>query len=241
MSSVSDVPPSKKSDGIAGGILARSAQVGSVFLVQGLILFGAAGRLDWVWAWVFLGIYLVSVLINSLFLMRNSPETIAERGRASGAKDWDKIVSGWWSVFQFLIIPLVAGLDMRFGWSQDYPIGWQLAGALLFAAGLGLFSWAMITNAYFSTVVRIQSERGQSVCRSGPYRVVRHPGYTGTILQSIGMALLLGSPRALIPGLIAAALMVVRTFLEDRMLQTELPGYTDFVREVRYRLVPAIW
>jgi len=99
----------------------------------------------------------------------------------------------------------------------------------------------MITNVYFSTVVRIQSDRGHTVCRSGPYRFVRHPGYAGAILQSLGIPFLLGTFWALIPGLIAAALMVIRTALEDRLLQAELPGYLDFVRDVRYRLMPGVW
>jgi len=99
----------------------------------------------------------------------------------------------------------------------------------------------MIANAYFSTAVRIQSDRGQTVCRRGPYRFVRHPAYLGFTLQSVSTPVLLGSLCALIPGMAAAALMIISTSLEDRMLQVELPGYRDFVQEVRHRLVPGIW
>jgi protein-S-isoprenylcysteine O-methyltransferase Ste14 len=99
----------------------------------------------------------------------------------------------------------------------------------------------MIANAYFSTAVRIQSDRGQTVCRSGRYRFVRHPGYVGFTLQSLGTPLLLGSLWALIPGLMAAVLMVVRTSFEDPMLQAELPGYREYTQQVRYRLVPGVW
>jgi protein-S-isoprenylcysteine O-methyltransferase Ste14 len=109
------------------------------------------------------------------------------------------------------------------------------------AVGLGLGGWAMLANAYFSTAVRIQSDRGQTVCRSGPYRFVRHPGYVGFMLQSLGTPLLLGSSWALIPGITAVALMAIRTSWEDRMLQAELPGYPDYAQQVRYRLVPGIW
>ena len=99
----------------------------------------------------------------------------------------------------------------------------------------------MIANAYFSTAVRIQTDRGHTVCRTGPYRYVRHPGYLGFILQSIAVPILLGSLWALVPGIVAAALMVVRTALEDRTLQAELLGYQQYSREVRYRLIPGIW
>jgi len=170
-----------------------------------------------------------------------SPETIAERGQAKETKDWDKIMGGLWSLAQFLVLPLVVGLDMRFGWTRELGAAWHVAGAVVFAVGLGLFGWAMITNAYFSTAVRIQSDRGQTVCRNEPYRFVRHPGYAGALLQSLGIPFLLGSLWALIPGITAAALMIIRTSLEDRILQAELPGYRDFVQEVHYRLIPGIW
>ncbi len=226
---------------VAEGIAARLGQIVIVFVLEGAILFLAAGRLVWVWAWVFLAVYLISVLINSAFLLRTSPETIAERGKPGEMKDWDKIVSGLWSVAQFILLPLVAALDVRFGWTQGLSLAVHIAGTIAFAAGLGFFGWAMITNAYFSTTVHIQSERGHTVCRSGPYRFIRHPGYSGTILQSLGIPLLLGSWWALIAGVAAAAFIIIRTSLEDRTLQAELPGYKDFASEVRYRLVPGIW
>ena len=120
----------------------------------------------------------------------------AERGAKGDARS-DKWVGGAWSLIQFFALPLAAGLDVRYGWSGIVNLAVHLGGAILFAAGLALFSWAMITNAFFSTTAEIQSERGQTVCRSGPYRFVRHPGYTGTNLQSFGIALLLGSWWAL--------------------------------------------
>ena len=136
---------------------------------------------------------------------------------------------------------LVAGLDERFGWAGDLGVAWHVAGAVALAAGLELSSWAMIANAYFSTAVRIQDERGQRVVSSGPYWFVRHPGYVGLILEAIGVPLLLGSWWALIPGVAGAVCMAIRTSFEDRMLRAELPGYQDYAQRVRYRLVPGIW
>jgi len=226
---------------MAAGIATRAAQVGIMFVLQGVILFLSSGRLDWPWAWIFLGIYLLSMAVNSAFLLHTNPEIVAERGQAKLTRDWDKIISSLWALAQFLLIPLIAGLDFRFGWTAGFAVAAHIVGGTAFAAGLGLFGWAMITNAYFSTAVLIQSDRGQTVCKTGPYHIVRHPGYTGTLLQSLGMPLLLGSWWTLAPGVAAAILMTLRTWFEDRTLQAELAGYPDFVREVRYRLIPGIW
>ncbi|HEX8991381.1 MAG TPA: isoprenylcysteine carboxylmethyltransferase family protein [Anaerolineales bacterium] len=237
MTTTSRITPS----GNLSGILARALQIALVLLLQGALLFLVSGRFDWTWAWVVLGIYLVSISINASFMLRLSPDTVAERGTAQLTHNWDKILSALWALMQYLIIPVVAALDVRLLWSGHPALGWHVAGAVLLAAGLGIFGWAMITNAYFSTAVRIQSERGQTVCTSGPYRLVRHPGYGGALLQSIGIPLLLGSWWALIPGLLAAAFMTARTAFEDRLLQRELHGYSDYAHRVRYRLVPGIW
>jgi protein-S-isoprenylcysteine O-methyltransferase Ste14 len=230
-----------KKDELKQGITRRWVQVGGMFAFQAALLFLSAGRLDWVGAWAFLGLYLAGIAINAYWMMRYSPETVAERGKAAGMKDWDKVVGGLWAIMYFIAVLVVAGLDLRFGWTGPLPPGLPLAGGAVFVLGFALFSWAMIANAYFSTVARIQADRGQTVCTRGPYRAVRHPGYVGAILQSVGAPLLLGSLWALVPGMIAAFLMVARTVLEDRMLQKELPGYQDYARQVRYRLLPWLW
>ena len=241
MSTQPKVTITEKQAQIRSGIAARAAQVFFSLLFEGAILFLAAGHLDWTWAWVFLGINLATILVNSLFMLRGHRETMAERGRPKEQKKWDKVVSGLWAAGQYVLLPLIAGLNVRFGWGRDLHLAWHLAGAVLFTLGMGLFSWAMITNAFFSTAVRIQSERGHNVCRSGPYRIVRHPGYAGAVLQAFGAALLLGSSWALLPAILCTLMMILRTYFEDRTLQAELPGYMDFVKETRYRLIPGIW
>ena len=123
----------------------------------------------------------------------------------------------------------------------EIGIIWPGIGALLYALSLAVNGWAMITNAYFSTAVRIQNDRGQRVCRTGPYRYIRHPAYASIVMQSVSMAVLLGSLWALIPAMAAGILIVTRAALEDRMLQAELAGYKEYTEEVRYRLVPGIW
>jgi protein-S-isoprenylcysteine O-methyltransferase Ste14 len=241
MKSKAENPPANDRPNLIAGILSRFGAIVFMLALEAAILFLAAGRLDWIWAWIFIGINLAVVLVNGTILMRTNPEIVAERGRPKEVKDWDKAVSGLWALAQYLAIPLVAGLDARFGWTRGFGIAWNIGGAILFTAGMALFGWAMITNAYFSTAARIQSDRGQTVCRSGPYRFVRHPGYSGTVLQSMGTSFLLGSIWSLIPTAAAIACMVARTVLEDRMLQNELPGYRDFARDVPHRLVPGVW
>jgi protein-S-isoprenylcysteine O-methyltransferase Ste14 len=241
MSSESETPKPEHRPNLAADIAARVGTIAFFVVLQAVVLFLAAGRLDWTWAWVYLGICLLSIAINGMFLLRTSPETIAERGRPQATQNWDKVIGGLWALVLYLILPLVAGLDARYGWTGELSAVWNLAGAVVLAAGLELGGWAMIANAYFSTAVRIQSDRGQTVCSSGPYRFVRHPGYVGFILQSLGTPLLLGSWWALLPGLTAVALIVIRTILEDRLLQAELAGYPEYTRQVRYRLVPGVW
>ena len=227
---------------LRSGIAKRMSQVFITIAFQAAVLFLAAGRLAWLWAVVFLGLNLLGVCINAFFLLRHHPETVAERAEAKGMKDWDKIIGTLWSLMQFLFLLLVAGLDVRYGWTAPPPPLWvHLAGSVVFALGFALFSWAMITNAYFTAAVRIQTERRQTVCHTGPYRCVRHPGYVGAILQSLAVPFLLGSPWALLPGGMAALLMVIRTSFEDRTLHAELQGYADYARRVRYRLLPGIW
>jgi protein-S-isoprenylcysteine O-methyltransferase Ste14 len=232
----------EKRSNTAAGIAMRVGTIAFFMVLQAALLFGGAGRLDWSWAWVYFGISLATLAIGGAILLRTSPEMVAERGRPRGGmRGWDKVLSSVWLVAGFLALPLVAGLDARFGWTHALSASWHAAGAVALAVGYGLIMWAMRTNAYFSTVVRIQGERGHAVCSSGPYRCVRHPGYVGYTLLFLAMPILLGSYWALVPWLAGSISMVIRTALEDRMLHAELPGYQKYARKVRYRLVPGIW
>jgi protein-S-isoprenylcysteine O-methyltransferase Ste14 len=136
---------------------------------------------------------------------------------------------------------ILAGLDVRYGWTAQMPLTIQVIALVVSALGYALGTWAMVTNAYFSMIVRIQEDRDHAVVSDGPYRYVRHPGYTGTTTFELATPIMLGSLWALLPGVLAAALTVVRTALEDRTLQEELDGYRDYAQRVRYRLLPSIW
>jgi protein-S-isoprenylcysteine O-methyltransferase Ste14 len=231
----------KQDSNVTHGVVKRGLELVASMVLQGAMLFISAGRLDWVMGWVYIAIYLGVVGINSLVLIPRNPELIAERAQPKeNTKGWDKTISGLVGV-AFLGSLVIAGLDVRFKWSPEAAVAVLVAGTVLLVLGNVLFSWAMISNAFFSTLVRIQEDRSHTVATNGPYRFVRHPGYVGWILMSFGIPIMLGSLWAVIPGALSALLMVVRTALEDRTLQNELPGYKDYAAQVRYRLLPGVW
>jgi protein-S-isoprenylcysteine O-methyltransferase Ste14 len=224
------------------GIVQRMVQVVVTLLVQMAILFGAAGRLDWPMAWALMAVYVAFLLINATVLVRKDPALVVERGRVKeDAKTWDKWLAAIMSLFGPLAALLVTGLDKRNGWSAEYALAIQLAALIAVIVGYALWGWAMASNTFFSGLVRIQKERGHTVASGGPYRYVRHPGYVGLIVFSVGTPLALGSLWGLVPAGFAVLMTIVRTALEDRTLQEELPGYRDYAGRVRYRLLPGIW
>ncbi len=136
----------------------------------------------------------------------------------------------------------VAGLDRgRLHLSDTVPPGLEAVALALFALAWIVFVWAMYVNRFFSSIPRIQSERGHAVITTGPYRFVRHPGYTAALLAAVTSGLALGSWISTFIAPIALVGLVWRTMVEDRMLQSDLPGYADYAARVRYRLVPGIW
>jgi protein-S-isoprenylcysteine O-methyltransferase Ste14 len=220
----------------------RLAQVALGILASAVILFAAAGRLDWLWAWVYVGLSVAIVAVNALLLLPRHRDVIAERaGEGEGAKRWDKWVGGMATLLASVVTLLVAGLDARLGWTSELPLRNHVVGVACWIAGYGLFTWAMATNRFFSTFVRIQKDRGHAVVDTGPSRAVRHPGYVGWIVTALATPLLLGSIWALAPGALGATLMIVRTALEDRTLRRELDGYEDYATRVRFRLLPGVW
>ena len=238
MNADTPVEPSTGESKKSRAVRKRMLQVVITYLILAAFLFISSGRLKWLWAWAYLGVGLGILVINAVIL---PAELIAERGQPrDNVKRWDRVLTTL-AGLPTLGVPIVAGLDQRFGWSSQMVPLINLAGLTLFALGQGLFSWAMVSNKYFSTLVRIQLDRGHTVATSGPYRYVRHPGYTGYTVSSLGMALALGSLWAMIPAGLLACLLVVRTALEDRTLQDELSGYRDYAQRVRYRLLPGVW
>jgi protein-S-isoprenylcysteine O-methyltransferase Ste14 len=157
------------------------------------------------------------------------------------AKSWDKTLAPMMALGG-LMVPLLAGLDDRFNWSLEvFSLPIKIASIAVMILAYIFSSWAMIENAYFSGIVRLQTDRGQTVCSSGPYRWVRHPGYVGAVWSYLAMPFLLDSKWAFIPVGVLLVVSIVRTKLEDQMLQAELPGYKDYAAEVKFRLFPGVW
>lgn len=198
---------------------------------------------NWWQAWVYAIVSIAGFVISRALAARRNPGLLAERSRFlrhEDAKPWDKALAPLVGLGGALV-PLVAGLDARFGWSAGFSLAVELAALAVLLAGYALASYALIENAYFSGMVRIQADRGQHVVSSGPYRWVRHPGYAGALLAYLATPFLLDSAWALLPALFLTVVLIIRTRLEDRTLQAELAGYRDYSQRVRYRLLPGVW
>jgi len=210
-------------------------------VITAIALFWSAGRLDWWAAWATLALLAGWVAATGIVILRYNPDLLKERlGPRRGAKRWDTAIIGALGLIE-LARYIIAGLDQRYGWTGDFPLTIQVCAFILCALGYALFVWSTASNAYFSQVVRIQTERGQKVVSTGPYHYVRHPGYAGAIIAELSVAVLLDSWAALAVSFICVVLLIIRTALEDRTLQGELDGYPEFSKVVRYRLAPGIW
>jgi protein-S-isoprenylcysteine O-methyltransferase Ste14 len=223
-------------------IVKRLCQILASLFLMASALFISAGRLDWVMAWVVLGMYLAGVVVSGAIMMRTCPDLIAERAEfRQDAKRWDKPLAFTMGFFGPLSTCIVAGLDTRWGWTRHVATPVVIVGVLVTVLGFALVSWAMLSNKFFASLVRIQRERGHTVITGGPYRFVRHPGYVGMIAYQLATPLMLQTLWALVPAALTTGFSILRTALEDRTLQEELAGYKGYVVRVRYRLVPGIW
>jgi protein-S-isoprenylcysteine O-methyltransferase Ste14 len=161
--------------------------------------------------------------------------------KLQAAKPWDRVLAPLTAVSISLPLFIVAGLDHRHSWSPVFPTWLNILGLILVTFGYAFATGALVENPYFSSVVRIQRDRGHVVCDTGPYGIIRHPGYAGHLLPLPGIALALGSLWTLIPAVVAFVILVIRTALEDQTLQEELPGYREYAQRGHFRLVPGIY
>jgi protein-S-isoprenylcysteine O-methyltransferase Ste14 len=211
-------------------------------LLMGLSLFLSAGTITWSAAWGYIILAGLIQVLDAVVLIPISPDLLAERSRPQAdAKKWDQLLSRLMATIGPLVTWIVSGLDYRFSWSPDFPLWIVVLSAVLVATGGMIVLWAMASNRFFIGMVRIQAERGHRVIKSGPYQYIRHPGYFGSLLFISFTPLMLASVWGLIPAFLTCGVVILRTYLEDRVLQEELPGYLAYAQEVKHKLVPDIW
>jgi protein-S-isoprenylcysteine O-methyltransferase Ste14 len=222
-------------------LLSTIRRLAATLVILAVLLFVPAGRITWTRGWLFLLVFTMLMGAGIFYFRRVNPEMFAVRSRVHpGTKRWDRVVLGL-LFLAMLAIPPVAGLDDgRFHWSH---VSWRVVGLgyVLVVAGMVLMAWAETVNPFFEPGVRIQTERGHHVIDTGPYAIIRHPGYFAAFLLFAGFALSLGSWWALIPAGFASLSLVLRTVWEDRTLHAELPGYAAYAQRVRFRLIPGVW
>lgn len=219
-----------------------------------LTLLVCGGDPSWWQAWVYSLLVVATGIGGRIWAEKRHPGLLVERvssekalvTRATSeegleAKAWDRVLAPLMGLSLTLPLVIVAGLDHRFGWSPIFALWVNILGLILISLGYSFTVWALVENRFFSGSVRIQMDRGHVVCDSGPYRIMRHPGYAGHILPLAGIVLALNSVWTLIPAGVALVVIVVRTALEDRTLKEELPGYRDYASRVRYRLLPGVY
>jgi protein-S-isoprenylcysteine O-methyltransferase Ste14 len=200
-------------------------------------------RWDWWEAWAYAGICILGFAISRWLAAKRNPDLIGERARFLRHEDtapWDRVLAPLVGLGGSLI-PVAAGFDALYNWPPAFGLPLRILALVIILAGYALGAYALIENRFFSGVVRIQAERGHSVISSGPYRWVRHPGYSSGMLSYLAGPLLLGSYWAMLPAVLLLVVLVIRTRLEDRYLLENLEGYREYAGKVRYRLLPGIW
>lgn len=206
------------------------------------VLLISAGKIGWINAWACIGLGLSYQLVNTIVLFKLNPQLLNKRGKLiqENTKFFDKVFIAFYIPLA-LMISVVAGLDaVRYEWSH-MSFSLIIFGVILYILAGVLGSWAMVVNSHFEMTVVIKENGNQQVCMSGPYKIVRHPGYAATIIGAFSYPLILGSWWGFVAVLPLSLLFVVRTSLEDRTLQKELPGYQEYMNITHYRLIPFIW
>jgi protein-S-isoprenylcysteine O-methyltransferase Ste14 len=224
----------------------RSSRSASIFkvvlsILYAALIFIAAGTIRWPRFWFFLGFYVISTSAFMIWLKKRDPGLLKERMTVKkDVKKWDKNIIRVYTALLFLMF-IVAPLDaIRFRWSRvPSTVQWLAFAGIVMS--WGVVFWAFRENAFLSGFVRIQTDRGHTVCSSGPYRMIRHPMYLAVIISVLCLPIFLGSLYSLIPAALVAALFVLRTSLEDQTLRKELPGYDEYAGKVRWRLLPKLW
>ncbi len=223
-----------------GGINALTAPFRWI-IVTGIVYFLSAGALNITRVWLYIAIYIFGSALIGILLMRKSISLLNDRGEIKeGTKFTDKIIITLYFVFAIIITPLVAGFDCRYN-NQFLPFYFFYIGVLFYLLSAVFSIWPMYYNPFFEGTVRIQKDKNHKVIKSGPYKIIRHPGYLGMFLGSFPIPFAFGSKLSFYPVGIMLVLVIIRTYYEDKILRKELSGYIEYCEEVKYRLLPFIW
>lgn len=225
------------------GINQRRVVLGLIGVPLFFALFGFLPAGTWMWprGWLFVVVLLTTMMVVFRYLWRVNPEVLIARSWThQGTKQWDTILLWFFFPVMLAIVPVAALDSGRFRW---FAVPWWVSGIghVMLLVGIGISASAEAVNKFFEPTVRIQKDRGQRVIDTGPYAIVRHPGYVGVLFTAPALALCLGSLWALIPASLGCALLILRTQWEDQTLQEELEGYQEYTQRVRFKLIPGIW
>ena len=214
-----------------------------LLIVQMTIFFISAGHIGLLRPWIFFGAAFAQYIVGTVVQYKLNPELLVQRLKIKreGSKRWDEILVRVSNLMLLIAVPVIAGLDVgRFQWSY-LEVQFAVLGFVFFIVSAIFINWAMVVNPHFEQTVRIQKDRGHKVISSGPYKIVRHPGYFGGIVFAVSIPLIIGSIFALIPAGIYVILFMIRASLEDKTLHKELDGYRKYAKSVKYKLFPGIW
>lgn len=232
-------PSTRGGTGVPGGVW--RVLLGAVLLaVVAAAWFGLAGRIDWLEGWAFLVLFGGFSNGLGLWLRKANPGLLRERRRVREVEPWDRRLVRWHTAIIVALL-VTAALDAGRFQASRVPIPLEIAAWAALAGSCGVIWHVFAVNAFLSSYARIQSERGHRVVTDGLYGLIRHPMYGAVIVWALALPLALGSFWALLPGAASAALLLVRTVREDRMLRERLPGYREYADRVKFRLLPGIW
>ncbi len=208
---------------------------------QAILLFVAAGNFNIFRYWIFIIINFIYTIIALILLYKKNPDLINERAKKKDdIKSWDNYLVKLHNLSLILVLPIVAGLDFRFNWSY-INMSFIIPGLIIYGISNVLVLSSMLANTHFETNIRLQTDRNHKVITGFPYNIVRHPGYLGTMVWALAIPLVLGSLFAYIPAIIAIVILILRTYLEDKVLMNELGRYKEYTLKTKYRILPLIW
>ena len=207
-------------------------------LIGAVLFWMGAGRFDFR-SGIFFAVYVLVAIVSGVIIYCKNPETLKERGKVNtDSPKWDKILLLVFWLFAFFVVYFAAGKTVPLGKEIDFD---YVVGMIIYIVSAAITVKAMLENTFLESTARLQTDRNQVVIKTGPYSVVRHPTYSAVLLWCAAVRCVFPSVEVLILALAIAAVITIRTELEDEMLKKGLSGYEEYSKKVKYRLIPFIW